>query len=297
MAVFLLFFLKLAALDPLAKLNIEAASALKQMEEQIQTQIQDQAAQNQHKLPTTKLSLAQKKFKLKLPIAISSATIAIKAHRNRRIKRDLKTQIKQICTNLNLQTPNYVATASYTTLRDILRRLEFCRQHILPACKQLNMRPDVEICDKCLSELELLSASLQERVKACARFLDCFVRLDQTPPSDFRSWAPDELNDRAQTIELKEPLLRKVLSLQSQLGSKRMDWSLPDWSEESLESRIMELESQLKVHQAHKEKQKLLGQVEAAFWIRKMDPPIGLSGLGIEELKDKLRQLKVATPE
>lgn len=73
-----------------------------------------------------------------------------------------------------------------------------------------------------------------------------------------------------------------------------MDWELPAWEAERLETHAAGLKEKVETQAAHKEKQSLLGKVEAALWLRKEEPPIALHMMTIEQLRKLLAKLHAA---
>ena len=71
--------------------------------------------------------------------------------------------------------------------------------------------------------------------------------------------------------------LKKIVTLLSKLGGKRMDWNLPEQSGEELKATIATLEAQVKEASERRRTSELLGQVEAELWKRNEEAPVALA--------------------
>ena len=93
----------------------------------------------------------------------------------------------------------------------------------------------------------------------------------------------------------KAELLREIVRLDAGLGRVKMDWELPAWGEDKLRAHAAGLREKSAAQAARKDKEEMLGKVEAALWLRKQEPPVALGSLSTEELRELLSKLS-ATP-
>ena len=143
-------------------------------------------------------------------------------------------------------------------------------------------------------ELAAAERALEERTAACGVLLDLHERLGQSPPLGFRAWPLADLEARAAELREKMPQLRKVAALSAQIGQPRLDMSIAAWSAEKLEAHAASLAARVAAARARKEKEELLGKVEAALWRkdRSAEPPMGLSTMSTSELREVLAALE-----
>ena len=294
--------LRAGAMDPLARLNLEAKQAMLKIDEAAANeQTTATATDEPTSSPSTrppKQSLAARPALVRLVLPLGSATVAaaVRASRRRARRAALRTSVAELCQKLSLTPPP--PDSSDATMIEQLERLRFCEEHIWPACKQLEEHPPrSKVMALSVAELEHLRDVLVRRVEACSRVLEAYVRLGQSAPPTFRSWPVETLDERTANITAKEGLLRRVGALQAQLGSRRLDWGLPAWDDAALEEHIAALESQLEDSRERKEREELLGKLEARYWMSKKDPPIGLPTMSTQDLKQLLKQLQSAGEE
>jgi len=128
------------------------------------------------------------------------------------------------------------------------------------ALSQLAIRPS--------EELTAMAEGLATRVDACGALLAEYESLGQPAPPGFRSWSLDQLTTRRAQLLAKGEVLRELIALGAQVGSPRLDWNLPEWSDEQLRAHVESLRAQASETTERKQKAALLGKVEAAFWRR-----------------------------
>ena len=169
---------------------------------------------------------------------------------------------------------------------------------ILPLLVQLDQptpaAPQLAAMDA--SELVRLNASLSARVEACGALLAEYEALGQPAPPGFRSWPVQEVHARRAHLVTKGPLLREIIALGAPLGSPRLDWSMPEWSEERLAQHAEALRAQAAETIERREHSIMLGKVEAAFWRRGEETPIATGSLSTEQLRTLLASLERAAP-
>jgi len=164
-------------------------------------------------------------------------------------------------------------------------------ERLMPLYRQLEVTVPQSLGSKDAAGLRELLASFEEQVEASGAVLRAYEALGQAPPPHFRSWDLEVLRERAANMTAKSELLREVVQLDAQLGRTKMDWDLPIWEPERLRAHADGLAEQAAETAAHKEKQKLLGKVEAALWLRKLDPPIALHMMTTPQLRKLLAKL------
>ena len=165
---------------------------------------------------------------------------------------------------------------------------------VLPLYGQLELKPPATLLQRSAKELEELSTTLAERVRACAAVLEQYESLGQAPPPTFRSWGVAQLEERAANMTAKAEVLREIVALDATLGRVKMDWELPAWDEGRLRSHADALAEKSDALLARKEKEGLLGKVEAALWLRKQEAPVALATLSADELRELLKKLNAA---
>jgi len=121
-------------------------------------------------------------------------------------------------------------------------------------------------------------------VAACGALLDEYESLGQPAPPGFRTWPLEKVNARLDHLTNKGEMLRTICKLNTKLGGARLDWGMPEWSEEKLEAHVASLRVEVEETATRKEKAVILGRVEAALWKRNMDVPVALATLSTNEL-------------
>lgn len=174
---------------------------------------------------------------------------------------------------------------------ELRRKATLLANEMLPLYQQLEAQVPPSITRKTEAELTAMRASLVERVDACADVLTEYQRLGQAPPPAFRSWPASQLRERHANMTTNAEILREIVKLDAQLGRTKMDWELPTWSVERLSEHAEMLTQKVTELALHKEKQELLGKVEAALWLRKQDPPMALHMMRADQLRDLLSKL------
>lgn len=164
----------------------------------------------------------------------------------------------------------------------------------MPLYRQLELELPSNLGTKRAHDLDAMRAQLKKRVDACSAVLAQYEALGQAPPPTFRTWSTELLRERDANMTAKAELLRNVVKLDAQLGRTKMDWELPVWTTERLEEHAAALQQQVSALAAHKEKQVLLGKVEAALWMRREEAPIALSTMSTPQLRALLQELKAS---
>ncbi|KAL1514411.1 hypothetical protein AB1Y20_003512 [Prymnesium parvum] len=162
---------------------------------------------------------------------------------------------------------------------------------LLPLYRQLSLAPPATLAATDAAELGRLKRAMLERCEASSALLASYEALGQSPPPYFRTWSVASLREREANVTAKSEVLRGILRLDAQLGRTKMDWELPAWEEERLLAYSEELRGKVEAHKGHKEKQTLLGKVEAALWLRREEAPIALQTMTVEQLQKLLAKL------
>ena len=182
-------------------------------------------------------------------------------------------------------------------LEELRRRKELLSTNILPLLAQLEQPADAQSLGKPLGarssdELEELRGTLSARVEACGALLAQYDAIGQSPPSGFRAWPLARLEEHLAHFNAKGDELRAVAQLLSRLGSPRVDGDLPEWDAAALKAYATTLEEQVVELEARKEKEELLGKIEAELWRRKEEAPVALATLSTKKLRKLYKHLK-----
>ena len=187
-----------------------------------------------------------------------------------------------------------------------LRARKACLKSVLPALGQLSdgttkpedlqaltgsQRPG-GLAKMSSAKLTELNATLAERITASGTLLAEYESLGQPPPPGFRMWSMSTLEERYDNITSKRAELIEIVRLLSQLGNQRMDWNLPAKTTEELSVYTEKLNKEVAEFLERKERQTLLGKIEAEMWRRKEETPIATGTLDTPQLKALLKKLK-----
>lgn len=156
---------------------------------------------------------------------------------------------------------------------------------------QLELSPPASLQAQGEAALRQSIDTLGERVAACAALLEAYRALGQAPPDDFRAWPLERTNARLAILTEHAPLLREALLLQTKLGGARSVEALVESSAAELEETLATLRAKAAETTARRAKDTLLGKVEAALWMHKQEPPVGLASMSAEELQALLHKL------
>lgn len=246
--------------------------------------------------------------KLSLPIGLAAgATTLILQHRRAATKRlladlDLEaSKLSELTKSTRVERPACTRGA----LDDLRARTALLEGDLLPKLAQLYEQGKPEqalaggkpLSQRSVAELEELSSALSERIDASGRLLAEYESLGQPPPPGFRAWPLAELSARLEDMTSKREELREVVRLLTQLGGKRIEWSLPTKSVDELRAYIAELAVKAEEAKERKEHKVLLGKVEAELWRRKEEAPVALGSLTITELQALLKRLRTPGAE
>lgn len=178
-------------------------------------------------------------------------------------------------------------------LEELRARKQLLTEHVVPMLKTLEQPLDGQkLGARSSEELAELNTTLAQRVASCASLLSQYDLLGQPPPPGFRSWPLEDLDARLTKMTTHSAELKKIVTLLSKLGGKRMDWNLPEQSGEELKATIATLEAQVKEASERRRTSELLGQVEAELWKRNEEAPVALATLSIAQLEELLKRLK-----
>lgn len=258
-----------------------------------------EVAASRGRLGTIGASLAglAKKLRLGKPAGLAAAAVgAAWVTRRVRLSRAIEVELKALRTLTHarrLAVPESPASRS-ALLNELRARRELLSRHVLPMLRQLEETPPRDLAASSAVKLEVLNGSLTDRVAACADVLAAYGALGQEAPPDFRSWGLPRLIQRHDNLTIKWPELNAVLRLEARLGRPKMDFGLPEWPKPKLLVHAEALEAKVAETAGRKEKDALLGKVEAELWRRSQEVPIGLPLKSTDELRALLASLRGA---
>ena len=235
-------------------------------------------------------------------LGAAAAAFALRSQVVQRAERRLETELSALAKqsgSRRIAAPEHAPTVR--GIRQATDEVALRREllgAILPLLVQLDQptpaAPQLAAMDA--SELVRLNASLSARVEACGALIAEYEALGQPAPPGFRSWPVQEVHARRALLVAKGPLLREIIALGAPLGSPRLDWSMPEWSEERLAQHAEALRAQAAETIQRREHSIMLGKVEAAFWRRGEETPIATGSLSTEQLRTLLASLERAAP-
>lgn len=233
------------------------------------------------------------------PSAVAAAAGAAWVVRSRRLLEREVTSELGVLREL-LSAPRLEAPAAPAGRRELLAELRARRSllsgHILPLLASLQEEAPRALAANTALELEALNATLTDRLSAATDLLAAYEALGQEAPPDFRAWPLNKLEERHVNLTTKWAELNEVLRLEARLGRTKMDWALPEWPADKLRSRARELTLKVSELSARREKDELLGKVEAELWRRgQKEVPVGLPLKTTEELRELLATLRGAS--
>lgn len=183
---------------------------------------------------------------------------------------------------------------------ELQQRKLLLEEEVLPKLAQLYQKGKFEqamvggkLVSLCTAvELLELSSSLDARIEASGLLLAEYESIGQPPPPHFRTWPLTKLQQRLADLKSKHSKLHEISKLLAQLGRKRMEWSMPEWSAERLQEHAAWLTGQVEERNQRKQKAQLLGKIEAEYWLRREEVPMSLGALSIPELETFLANLR-----
>ena len=236
-----------------------------------------------------------------LPLALGAGA-AFAGHRilsgaqlNAQINQELAALKEMTGSRSAVEAP---AGGKRAALEDLRKRKELLGSRVLPLLAQLEQPADAPSLGKPLStcsveELDELQSALSARASACGKLLSEYEALGcQPPPPKFRSWPLEKVEAHLALFAAKGDELRSVASLLSRLGGPRVEGDLPTMEVTQLQEYAASLEGKVAEAEKRKEKDILLGKVEAELWRRKEEPPVALATLSTSKLRKLLKHLK-----
>jgi hypothetical protein len=247
----------------------------------------------------------------RLPIAgagLAAAGFTIRQLWATRVAKAVDAELEALSTLTSTKRIDVLSSAKdRAALLDLRARRELLENGILPRAAKLQsgessthssvLEEARRFCKKPLAqqsvaELADLNATLDARLDACGLLLAEYEALGQPPPPDFRGWGVPKIEERLHNMTVRREDLLEVVRLSAKLGTRRLDWAMPELTSEELRAHIASLGDQVSEAQARKEKAVLLGKVEAELWRRKEEAPVALATLSVPKLNDLLQRLR-----
>jgi len=254
----------------------------------------DEDAQATATIPTAR---GVRPLALKLPPVAAAGAFVVRSWMLQRAKHRLELELLALaeqCGSRRVGAPDHSRTirGRLAAADEIRARRELLRT-VMKMYIQLDQTVSAsQLAARPSAELRQLNASLDARVQACGALLAEYDALGQPTPPGFRAWPFEDVVARRAQLISKGGLLREVLAVGAPVGSPRLDWDMPEWSEARLMAHIAQLREQAADTLARRQKAVLLGKVEAAFWRRREEVPIATASMGTEELERLLEHLE-----